>query len=85
MVYQHKISTLASELNKNGFIVVDSYLGENVVRELQKTLDFEVNFGEDLRDYIGFDKCHIHDLFVRYPQFLDLLQDPFSYHQIHLW
>lgn len=77
MAEKKDLNLLVSSIDKKGFCVVDSYLSADVVREFNSILDHEVSRSEQEHPYRNFDKCHIHDLFVRYPRFLEIVDDTF--------
>ena len=71
------LNHLANKVEQDGFIVLHSYLADDVVKNLGATLQKEVETDQSNLPYADFDPCHIHDLLVRKPATLELLNDMF--------
>lgn len=74
---QNHLEQLHKELETKGFVVIEDYLSEATILNFSSILNSEINRTECEYPYNNFDHCHIHDLFVRYPTLLDIIDDPF--------
>ena len=64
-------------LENDGFFVFENYLSANIMQKVSGILETATKSCTDPAPYAGFDRCHIHDLFVRHPELLNLIDDPF--------
>ena len=64
-------------LVNDGFFVFENYLSANIMQQVSGILETATKSCTDPVPYAGFDRCHIHDLFVRHPEILNLIDDPF--------
>lgn len=73
-VFEQK-SQIISEIEHRGYVVIENHLASEMGYYLTSLLETEVNDTTSEPPYLGFDKCHIHDLLVRYPHMLSILDD----------
>ena len=77
MYMASKIAAAAESLMNDGFVVFDNHLKGESFKQAHDIIVSATHPGADRPSYKDFDRCHIHDLFVRHPQMLSLIDDPF--------